>query len=119
MEERRDLYEVLGLSKTASAEEIRKAYRQAALKHHPDRNNGDPAAAARFKEATEAFQVLQDDEKRAVYDQYGFAGLESGGGFGPGIDLGDIFGNFQDLFSEFFGGGGRGRARGPKRGPDI
>lgn len=119
MEERRDLYEVLGLQKAATAEEIRKAYRQAALKHHPDRNNGDPTAAARFKEATEAFQILQDDEKRAVYDQYGFAGIEGGGGF-PGVDIGDIFGNFQDLFSEFFGGGPqRGRARGPKRGPDI
>jgi molecular chaperone DnaJ len=121
MEERRDLYEVLGVAKTATAEEIRKAYRQAALKHHPDRNSGDAGAAARFKEATEAFQVLSDDEKRAVYDQYGFAGIESGGGFPGGVDLGDIFGNFQDLFSEFFGGGpGRSRARsGPKRGPDI
>ena len=85
MEERRDLYEVLGVSKTATADELRKAYRQAALKHHPDRNNGDPAAA-RFKEATEAFQVLQDDEKRAIYDQYGFAGLEGAGGGFPGVD---------------------------------
>jgi len=124
MEERRDLYEVLGVSRTATAEEVRKAYRQAALKHHPDRNNGDATAAARFKEATEAFQVLSDDEKRTVYDQYGFAGLEgaAGGGF-PGVDLGDLFGNFQDLFSEFFGGapqrGGRGQGRGQRRGPDI
>src|SRR5258708_7104831 len=123
MEERRDLYEVLGVAKTASAEEIRKAYRQAALKHHPDRNNGDSTAGVRFKEATEAFQVLSDDQKRPLYDQYGFAGLEGaiGPGFG-GVDLGDIFGNFQDLFSEFFGGapgGGaaRGRSRGPRRGP--
>lgn len=122
MEERRDLYEVLGVARTATAEEIRKAYRQAALKHHPDRNNGDPGAAARFKEATEAFQVLSDDEKRAVYDQYGFAGLEGAMPGMGGVDLGDIFGNFQDLFSEFFGGGGpsRGRGRsGPRRGPDI
>jgi len=120
MDERRDLYEVLGVARDASAEEIRKAYRQAALKHHPDRNNGDPGAAARFKEATEAFQILSDDEKRAVYDQYGFEGLEGGGGF-PGVDLGDIFGNFQDLFSEFFGGApqSRGRQRGPRRGPDL
>ncbi len=113
---------MLGVSRSATAEEIRKAYRQAALKHHPDRNAGDPAAAQRFKEATEAFQVLSDDEKRAVYDQYGFAGLEGGGGggFPGGVDLGDIFGNFQDLFSEFFGGApSRGRARGPRRGPDI
>ena len=70
MEERRDLYEVLGVARTATAEEIRKAYRQAALKHHPDRNSGDAGAAARFKEATEAFQVLSDDQKRALYDQY-------------------------------------------------
>lgn len=123
MEERRDLYEVLGVSRTATAEEIRKAYRQAALKHHPDRNNGDPTAAARFKEATEAFQVLSDEEKRTVYDQYGFAGLEGGmgGGFPGGVDLGDLFGNFQDLFSEFFGGapGGRRGGRQQRRGPDI
>lgn len=124
MEERRDLYEVLGVSRTATAEEIRKAYRQAALKHHPDRNNGDSAAAARFKEATEAFTVLSDDEKRAIFDQYGFAGLEGAAGAGGmpgGVDLGDLFGNFQDLFSEFFGGApGRGRGgRGQRRGPDI
>lgn len=122
MEERRDLYEVLGVQKNATAEEIRKAYRQAALKHHPDRNSGDAGAAARFKEATEAFQILSDEEKRTVYDQYGFAGIESGGGFPGGVDIGDIFGNFQDLFSEFFGGApgrGRGRSAGPKRGPDI
>src|SRR3954452_5877560 len=105
MEERRDLYEVLGVARTATAEEIRKAYRQAALKHHPDRNNGDAQASARFKEATEAFQVLSNDEKRAVYDQYGFGGLDSmGTGGARGVDIGDIFGNFQALFSEFFGG---------------
>lgn len=120
MDERRDLYEVLGIGREAGADEIRKAYKQAALKHHPDRNNGDPVAAQRFKEATEAFQVLSDEQKRAVYDQYGFAGLEGGGGFPQGVDLGDIFGNFQDLFSEFFGGGGgRGRQRAPRRGADL
>jgi molecular chaperone DnaJ len=121
MEERRDLYEVLGVARTATAEEIRKAYRQAALKHHPDRNSGDPQAAARFKEATEAFQVLSDEAKRPIYDQYGFAGLEGGMGGMGGVDIGDIFGNFQDLFSEFFGGApqrGRGRNQ-PRRGPDI
>lgn len=122
MEERRDLYEVLGVARTANAEEIRKAYRQAALKHHPDRNSGDPTAAERFKEATEAFQVLSDDQRRGVYDQFGFAGLEGGGAM-PGVDLGDIFGNFQDLFSEFFGGApqrGGGRQRNaPRKGPDL
>ncbi len=122
MEERRDLYEVLGVGKAATADEIRKAYRQAALKHHPDRNADDPAAAERFKEATEAFQVLSDEQKRGVYDQFGFAGLQGGGGgFPAGVDLGDIFGNFQDLFSEFFGGApSRGRGRqGPRPGPDL
>lgn len=125
MDERRDAYEILGVSRTASADEIRKAYRQAALKHHPDRNAGDPSAAERFKEATESFQVLSDDQRRRVYDQFGWAGLEGGGGgFPGGVDLGDLFGNFQDLFSEFFGGGGGGggrgaRSRGPRRGPDL
>jgi molecular chaperone DnaJ len=122
MDERRDLYEVLGVGRTATQDEIRKAYRQAALRHHPDRNNGDQKAAERFKEATEAFQVLSDDKRRSVYDQLGFAGLEGGGagGFPGGVDLGDIFGNFQDLFSEFFGGApARGRGRGPRRGPDL
>jgi molecular chaperone DnaJ len=122
MEERRDLYEVLGVEKNATPDEIRKAYRQAALKHHPDRNQGDAEAAARFKEATEAFGVLSDDEKRAAYDRFGFAGLEDRGAIPGGVDLGDIFGNFQDLFSEFFGGAGgqaRGRGRGPRRGPDL
>ena len=121
MEERRDLYDVLGVSRSATAEEIRKAYRQAALKHHPDRNDGDAKAAERFKEATEAFQVLSDEQRRAIYDQFGFPGLEGGAAM-PGVDLGDIFGNFQDLFSEFFGGGGqpRGRPRnGPRKGPDL
>ncbi len=120
MEERRDAYEVLGVSRTASADEVRKAYRQAALKHHPDRNAGDVAAAERFKEATEAFQVLSDEQRRRAYDQFGWAGIEGGGGgFPGGVDLGDLFGNFQDLFSEFFGGGGRSRSRGPRRGPDV
>lgn len=122
MEERRDLYEVLAVQRTATAEEIRKAYRAAALKHHPDRNADDPTAAARFKEATEAFQVLSDEEKRALYDQYGFGGLQAGAGMPGGVDIGDIFGNFQDLFSEFFGGNtgrGRGRQQGPRKGPDI
>jgi len=120
MHERRDAYEVLGVPRQATAEEIRKAYRQAALKHHPDRNNGDAKAAERFKEATEAFQILSDDQRRSIYDQFGYAGLEGMGGGMPGVDLGDIFGNFQDLFSEFFGApsGRRGR-NAPRRGPDV
>ncbi|MFO0552112.1 MAG: molecular chaperone DnaJ [Polyangiaceae bacterium] len=118
MSAKRDYYEVLGVSKTASSDEIRKAYRQAALKNHPDRNPGDKEAEARFKEATEAFQVLSDDDKRGRYDRFGHAGLEGGD---PNIGA-DIFSHFQDIFSEFFGGGGprRGpRRNGPSRGSDL
>jgi molecular chaperone DnaJ len=120
MSEKRDFYEVLGLAaRDASPDDIRKAYRQAALKYHPDRNPGDAAAEGRFKEATEAYQILSDEEKRSRYDQFGHAGLE-GMGVGAGMD-GDIFSHFQDIFSEFFGGfgGGQRRRRGPTRGQDI
>ncbi|EYF02381.1 molecular chaperone DnaJ [Chondromyces apiculatus] len=117
MSEKRDYYEILGVARDASPDDIRKAYRQLALKHHPDRNPGDSAAEACFKEATEAYGVLSDADKRARYDKFGHAGLEGGGGFD-----GDIFSHFQDIFSEFFGGmgggGGRGR-RGPARGQDV
>jgi molecular chaperone DnaJ len=118
MSEKRCYYEVLSVTRDASSDDIRKAYRQAALKNHPDRNQGDPEAEARFKEATEAFQVLSDEQKRARYDQFGHAGLEGGG-----VDFsgGDIFSHFQDIFSEFFGGGGgrRPQRRGPARGADL
>lgn len=118
MSEKRDYYEVLGVSKTASADEIKKAYKQLAVKHHPDRNPGNAEAETKFKEATEAFQVLSDDEKRGVYDRFGHAGLEGQGvGFG---NTADVFSHFQDLFSEFFGGfGGRQQQRGPRRGQDV
>jgi len=114
---KRCFYEVLGVAREASGDDIRKAYRQAALKNHPDRNPGDSAAEARFKEATEAFGVLSDDQKRARYNQFGHAGLEGGGG----VDFsGDIFSHFQDIFSEFFGGQGRRQSRGgPARGADL
>lgn len=114
---KRDFYEVLGVSKTATADEIRKAYRQLALKHHPDRNPGDCNAESCFKEATEAYGVLSDEGKRARYDQFGFAGLEGGDPTGGA----DIFSHFQDLFSEFFGGfGGQQRGgRAPRRGNDV
>ena len=123
MTQKRDYYEVLGVSREASPDEIRKAYRQAALKHHPDRNPNDKAAEDKFKEATEAFSVLSDGEKRQRYDQFGHAGVDGAGGF----DFGnfDIFSQFQDLFSDFFGGagfggfGGRSRHQGPQRGPDL
>lgn len=120
MSEKRCYYEVLEVTRQSSCDDIRKAYRQSALKNHPDRNPGDAAAEARFKEATQAFQVLSDDEKRARYDQFGHAGVEGGmPDFG-----GDIFSHFQDIFSEFFGGGGGGgqqrrQRRGPSRGSDL
>lgn len=117
MSDKRDYYEVLGVAKTATADEIRKAYKQLALQNHPDRNPGDSTAEARFKEATEAYSALSDDDKRARYDQFGFAGLEGGGA----ADGADIFSHFQDLFSEFFGGfgGPQRQQRGPKRGQDV
>lgn len=116
MSTKRDYYEVLGVSRTASSDELRKAYRQLALKHHPDRNQGDAAAETLFKEVNEAYSVLSDDQKRAVYDQFGHAGLEGRGG----VDSGDIFSHFQDLFSEFFGGSPQGRGRGSqRRGADV
>jgi molecular chaperone DnaJ len=121
MSDKRDFYEVLGVGKQAGADDIRKAYRQCALKFHPDRNPGDATAEAKFKEATEAFQILSDDDKRAKYDRFGHAAFEGGGGADPGAD---IFSHFQDIFSEFFGGGGprRGggrRSGGPQRGSDV
>lgn len=120
MSDKRCFYEVLGVGRDASPDDIRRAYRQAALKNHPDRNPGDEGACARFKEATEAYQVLSDEEKRGRYDRFGHAGVE-GAAVG---DSGDIFTHFQDIFSEFFGGiggmgGGQRRRRGPSRGQDV
>ncbi|MFP4153449.1 MAG: molecular chaperone DnaJ [Alkalispirochaeta sp.] len=126
---KRDYYEVLGVSRDASVEEIKKAYRKIAVQNHPDRNPGDTAAEERFKEATEAYEVLANEEKRRAYDQYGFAGLEgmgaAGGGFSSSAfrDFEDIFGDFSGIFDSFFGGGGRGRGArgrsGPPRGSDL
>ncbi len=101
---KRDYYEVLGVARNADSAEIKKAYRQAALKYHPDRNEGDKEAENRFKEASEAYEVLSDSQKRQIYDSYGHAGLEGSGfrGF-SGVD--DIFGSFGSIFEEFFGGG--------------
>ncbi|MEZ5504096.1 MAG: molecular chaperone DnaJ [Halioglobus sp.] len=117
MSKKRDYYEILGVSKGADEKDIKKAYRREAMKHHPDRNPDDPAAEAKFKEATEAYDVLMDSRKRAAYDQYGHAGVDpgmGGGGFSGG-NFSDIFG---DVFGDIFGGGGRSRG-GPQRGSDL
>jgi len=115
---KRDYYEILGVNKTASADEIKKAYRKVAMQFHPDRNPGDKSAEEKFKEAAEAYEVLSDADKKAQYDRYGHAGVSSNGrGFsGGGMNMEDIFSQFgdvfgEDLFGSFFGGGGgRGRA---------
>jgi molecular chaperone DnaJ len=110
MATQRDYYEVLGVKKDASADEIKKAYKKAALANHPDRNPGDSAAEERFKEAAEAFEVLSDDDKRAAYDRYGHAGVKGRGHAGTGFhDVEEIFGTFGDLFEGLFGGGFGGR----------
>ena len=123
-ENKRDYYEVLGVKKDASAEEIKKAYRKSAMKYHPDRNPGDKEAEEKFKELGEAYEVLSDDDKRSRYDQFGFAGVDPnyGGGAGGYGDFGGFggFGGFGDIFSEFFGGGTSHRTRNaPRRGEDI
>jgi len=121
MSSKRDFYEVLSVSREASVDEIRKAYRREALKHHPDRNQGDGAAEAKFKEVNEAYQVLSDEEKRQIYDRFGHEGLQGGGPGGPGFDgITDVFAHMQDLFSEMFSGsmGFGGNAR-PRRGADL
>lgn len=111
MASKRDYYEVLGVAKNASDDDIKKAYRKQALANHPDRNPGDKSAEDRFKEAAEAFEVLSDDQKRAIYDQYGHQGLSGRGGGGAQFnDLGDIFEQFGEMFG--FGGG---RSRNPNR----
>lgn len=122
---KRDYYEVLGLNKGASAEEIKRAYRKLAVEYHPDRNPGDKKSEEAFKEATEAYEVLADEKSRRAYDQYGFAGVDgmSGGG-GQGFqDFDDIFSDFSDIFGTFFGGGRRGARGGgrtsAKRGADL
>lgn len=116
---KRDYYEVLGVNKGADEKEIKKAYRRVAMKYHPDRNPDDPQADDKFKEATEAYDVLMNAEKRAAYDRFGHAGVDpnmGGGGFGGGAgSFSDIFG---DVFGDIFGGGGRGRG-GPQRGADL
>ena len=130
-ENKRDYYEVLGVEKGASAEEIKKSYRKKAMKYHPDRNPGDKEAEEKFKELGEAYEVLSDDDKRARYDQFGFAGVDPnygadqggyGGGFGGfGGGFGG-FGDFGDIFGDLFGGGSTRRANAqsvPRRGDNV
>jgi len=116
MSAQRDYYEVLGVSRTATAEEIKKAYKKLALKYHPDRNPDNPDAVAQFKDASDAFSVLSDSEKRARYDRFGHAGVKGSGGGGGGFhDVNDIFSAFGDIFEGFgfnFGGAGGGGRRG-------
>ena len=129
MADKRDYYEVLGVNKGATDDEIKKAYRKLARKYHPDLNKDNPEAAEKFKEIGEAYEILSDKDKRARYDQFGFAGVDpnygagQGGGFGGGfgfedVDLGDIFGSF---FGGGFGGGGSrtNRANAPRQGESI
>ena len=126
-ESKRDYYEVLGVSKDADEATLKKAYRQVAKKYHPDVNPGDKEAEAKFKEATEAYTILSDPEKRKQYDQFGHAAYENGvGGADSGIggydfngaDMGDIFG---DIFGDLFGGGSRSRRanNGPMKGANL
>jgi molecular chaperone DnaJ len=114
---KRDYYEVLSVAKNASETEMKKSFRKLALKYHPDKNPGDKAAEEKFKEAAEAYEVLNDSQKRELYDQYGHEGLK-GSGFGGQRGFEDIFSNFGDIFGEFFGGGGGGQQR-QRRGPDL
>ena len=124
MADKRDYYEVLGVSKTASDSEIKSAYRKLAKKYHPDMNPGDKEAEAKFKEASEAYAILSDADKRRQYDQFGHAAFDGGAGGGAGgfdfngFDMGDIFG---DIFGDFFGGGGRSRSanNGPMKGQNV
>ena len=119
----RDYYETLGVSRTAGADELKRAYRKLAMKYHPDRNPGDGGAEARFKEINEAYDVLKDEEQRQVYDRFGheaFVRRNQGGGAGPGgFDFGGFPSSFTDIFDEVFGDRGGRRRSGPRQGADL
>ncbi len=126
-DQKRDYYEVLGVSKTAADADIKKAYRKLAKENHPDLHPGDKAAEARFKEVNEAYEILSNSDKRSRYDQFGFAGVDpnyaaQNGGYGGGFDGGFDFGDLGDIFGSFFGGGFGGGSRtrnGPQRGESL
>ncbi len=112
---KRDYYEILGVSKNATEAELKKAYRQMAMKYHPDKNPGDKASEDKFKEAAEAYDVLSDAQKRQRYDQFGHAGMGAGSGFGGGgMNMDDIFSHFGDIFGDMFGGGYSSRGGGQR-----
>src|SRR6478609_11476400 len=132
MATKRDFYEILGVSKSASPDEIKKAYRKVAMQYHPDRNPGDKEAEEKFKEAAEAYEVLSDGDKKAKYDRFGHQafgpGTSGGGSYGGGMNMDDIFSQFGDVFGDgmfgnFFGGGGGrsggGRAARGQRGSNL
>jgi molecular chaperone DnaJ len=119
---KRDYYEILGLSKSASEEEIKKAYRKLAMKYHPDRNPDSHEAEEKFKEASEAYEILSDADKRAAYDRMGHSAFENGGGFGGGaggFNPQDIFSQFGDIFGDMFGGRAGGGGQRQRRGADL
>jgi molecular chaperone DnaJ len=117
---KRDYYEVLGVARNAAEDEIKKAYRRLAMKNHPDRNPDDPGAEERFKEATEAYEVLSDGERRQAYDQFGHAGVDASmGGMGAGFAGTSFSDIFSDVFGDIFGGGGRGGRSSVQRGADF
>jgi molecular chaperone DnaJ len=115
MSQKRDYYEVLGVSKNADESEIKKAYRKLAIKYHPDKNPDDASAEDKFKEAAEAYEVLSNSEKRAQYDRFGHAGMGGQGGFGGGMNMDDIFSQFGDVFGSAFGGSFGGSRSGGSR----
>ena len=128
MADKKDFYEVLGVDRGASDDEIKKAYRKSAKKYHPDLHPGDAEAEAKFKEAGEAYEVLSDSAKRARYDQFGHAGVDpnynagggyGGGGFGGFGDFGDLGDIFSSFFGGGFGGGSRSNPNAPRRGNDT
>src|SRR6266404_4962063 len=117
---KQDFYDILGVSKSADADELKRAYRKLAMQFHPDRNPSDKSAEHKFKDINEAYDVLKDDQKRAAYDRFGHAAFENGSR-GPGDFAGGFSGGFADIFEEMFGamGGGRRTQAGPSRGSDL